>query len=96
MISRKAADKANLPSDYEPCGECGYDHGYEPVEAYAEHQRLEDTGENSPERLSPDAISTHETFSPHEEFFDVERSGNPEEDLRIDEIDSHIQRPWEE
>jgi hypothetical protein len=25
------------PTDYEACGECGYDHGYEPREASAWH-----------------------------------------------------------
>lgn len=30
-------DKFNLPSDYEACGECGYDHAYEPVESAQAH-----------------------------------------------------------
>lgn len=28
-----------LPLDYEPCGSCGFDHEYEPAQAYAEHTR---------------------------------------------------------
>jgi hypothetical protein len=27
----------NMPSDYEPCGDCGYDHSYEYEKAYAWH-----------------------------------------------------------
>lgn len=27
-----------LPQDYQPCGECGFDHAYEPEEANASHQ----------------------------------------------------------
>lgn len=27
-----------LPSDYETCGDCGYDHAYEPREAYKWHK----------------------------------------------------------
>lgn len=30
-------DKFCLPSDYEACGECGYDHSYEPVESAMAH-----------------------------------------------------------
>lgn len=29
----------NLPSDYEVCSECGFDHSYEPVEAHKAHNR---------------------------------------------------------
>ena len=29
-----------LPADYESCGECGYDHEYEQVEAYAYHSAI--------------------------------------------------------
>ena len=29
---------SELPSDYEPCGECGYDHAYEPEQAFAHHK----------------------------------------------------------
>lgn len=33
-------EKEELPcSDYEPCGECGYDHGYEQQEAYDWHTK---------------------------------------------------------
>ena len=28
---------ANMPSDYEPCGDCGFDHSYEYEQAYAWH-----------------------------------------------------------
>lgn len=31
--------KETLPSDYEPCGDCGYDHGYEQNEAVKAHSR---------------------------------------------------------
>ena len=27
--------------DYEPCGDCGYDHGYEQAEAVKAHQELD-------------------------------------------------------
>jgi hypothetical protein len=30
----------NNISDYESCGECGYDHSYEPEEAETAHQKL--------------------------------------------------------
>lgn len=30
-----------LPTDYEACGECGYDHAYEYAEAHAFHTRCE-------------------------------------------------------
>ena len=33
------ADK--LPKDYEPCGECGFDHEYEAQSANATHSRME-------------------------------------------------------
>ncbi len=29
-----------LPSDYEPCGECEFDHAYEQDEAVRAHRRL--------------------------------------------------------
>ncbi len=29
--------KTSLPSDYEACGQCGFDHAYEPSEAYKWH-----------------------------------------------------------
>lgn len=29
-----------IPLDYEPCAECGYDHEYEPHEAQKTHQSL--------------------------------------------------------
>lgn len=28
-----------LPADYEECGECGYDHEYEPEEARVAHEK---------------------------------------------------------
>jgi hypothetical protein len=28
-----------FPSDYEPCGDCGYDHDYEPRHAYEWHTK---------------------------------------------------------
>jgi len=31
--------KEKLPSDYEPCGDCGYDHAYEQDEAVKTHSR---------------------------------------------------------
>ena len=42
----------NLPEDYEPCGECGFDHNYEYESAYKWHsertcQNEEDTGNES-------------------------------------------------
>lgn len=33
----KNDDIVIYPSDYEPCGECGYDHGYEYEEAHKWH-----------------------------------------------------------
>lgn len=30
-----------FPDDYEPCGECGFDHQYEPQSANATHSRME-------------------------------------------------------
>jgi site-specific DNA-methyltransferase (adenine-specific) len=30
----------NLPTDYEACGECGFDHGYEPEEAVQAHMTM--------------------------------------------------------
>ncbi len=27
-----------LPDDYEPCGDCGFDHDYEAQEAYVQHR----------------------------------------------------------
>jgi len=30
-------DDNELPEDYEPCDECGYDHAYEEDEAYLAH-----------------------------------------------------------
>ncbi len=32
-----ATSKDNLPSDYEECGDCHFDHTYEPVEALRAH-----------------------------------------------------------
>jgi hypothetical protein len=29
----------DLPTDYEECGSCGYDHGYNPFESTQAHQR---------------------------------------------------------
>lgn len=29
-----------LPSDYEQCGSCGFDHAYEPVESRKAHMQL--------------------------------------------------------
>jgi hypothetical protein len=36
--------RENLPEDYEPCGECGFDHGYEYEEAlkWHNHKHVED------------------------------------------------------
>ncbi len=34
-----------LPSDFETCGECGFDHEYEQVEAEQAHRRLEASDE---------------------------------------------------
>jgi hypothetical protein len=31
----------SLPSDYEACGDCGYDHGYEYEEAVKAHKRYD-------------------------------------------------------
>ena len=31
-------EKDCLPKDYEPCGDCGFDHSYEYSEAYAWHK----------------------------------------------------------
>ena len=33
----KKAD--DLPEDYEPCGDCGFDHSYEPYEADQVHRQ---------------------------------------------------------
>ena len=30
-----------LPDDYEPCGDCGFDHEYEPNAAHQEHVRMQ-------------------------------------------------------
>lgn len=32
----------DLPADYEECGECGFDHSYEPQEAFEAHRDMED------------------------------------------------------
>jgi hypothetical protein len=34
-----------LPDDYEQCGTCGYDHGYEQAEAQAAHRAMENVDE---------------------------------------------------
>jgi hypothetical protein len=34
---QERADELPLPADYEACGDCGYDHSYEPVEAHTAH-----------------------------------------------------------
>lgn len=31
----------DLPEDYEPCGDCGFDHGYEQAESIQAHERLD-------------------------------------------------------
>jgi hypothetical protein len=36
------SDDSELPIDYEPCGECGHDHAYEPEEAMAFHCTWDD------------------------------------------------------
>lgn len=38
----KSESKEKLPTDYEPCGECGYDHSYEPQEAYDWHKKSDE------------------------------------------------------
>lgn len=43
-----------LPDDYEPCGDCGFDHAYEPTEAWRAHneaaqKRLKDKCEHTPD-----------------------------------------------
>lgn len=32
----------SVPHDYEPCGDCGYDHSYEQQEAYNWHSQNEE------------------------------------------------------
>lgn len=44
-----------LPSDYEECGTCGFDHEYSPREAYLEHLRLEDQEASGEEAVMADA-----------------------------------------
>jgi len=34
------SEAKDLPEDYEECGECGYDHAYEPEEAKKAHEKL--------------------------------------------------------
>lgn len=34
------SEKEWSPSDYEECGECGFDHGYEPLEAEMAHAQI--------------------------------------------------------
>lgn len=33
-------DEDDSPEDYERCGECGYDHAYEPQESQKAHEGL--------------------------------------------------------
>ena len=33
-------NQTDLPSDYETCGDCGYDHEYEPAEAVRAHEKM--------------------------------------------------------
>lgn len=40
-----------LPSDYESCGTCGFDHAYEPTEAQAVHDNLDRQDIDSHERF---------------------------------------------
>lgn len=40
-----------LPSDYECCGVCGFDHAYEPNEAQAVHDKLDRQDIDSHERF---------------------------------------------
>lgn len=35
---------AGFPTDYEPCGVCGFDHSYEQAEAVKAHEKLESEG----------------------------------------------------
>lgn len=35
-------DLRDEPEDYEPCGECGFDHSYEPEDAAREHRKESD------------------------------------------------------
>ena len=44
-IIEKQSSAENVVSDYEPCGYCGYDHAYEPEEAYAWHTKNDPEGE---------------------------------------------------
>lgn len=30
-----------MPTDYEPCGDCGFDHAYEQAEAVEAHRKLD-------------------------------------------------------
>ncbi len=60
--------KVELPSDYEPCGECGWDHEYEPAMAVAWHKEnpcaycTYDKGKGAHGENCP----TLHTISPHE------------------------------
>jgi hypothetical protein len=40
-----------LPSDYESCGTCGFDHAYEPNEAQTVHEKLDEQDIDSHERF---------------------------------------------
>ena len=45
----------NLPIDYEPCGECGFDHSYEPAQAAQWHsENCSTCGGEGIVELSPD------------------------------------------
>jgi len=51
-ISPDIDNNENLPSDYEPCGYCGFDHGYEYEEAYKWHKEHPGEGYPEPEDLN--------------------------------------------
>lgn len=41
ILGVEAPDDDALPPDYEPCGECGFDHAYEPEESSEAHRATE-------------------------------------------------------
>jgi hypothetical protein len=40
LLTYTTLDLPAKPADYEACGECGFDHAYEPSEALAAHSKL--------------------------------------------------------
>jgi hypothetical protein len=78
--------QGSFPEDYEPCGQCGIDHAYEPNEARQAHEKLEADEPGSGWETEEHQICQHYLCT----IFNGDSSGLEEEDS--EKIDRWLER----